>query len=379
MRSGHTRGVKRILAAPTAFKGTLTPGEAAAAISAGIRRRHPGAEVDAAPVSDGGDGFLEALEGPLRARRQSVVVRGPVHAPLAAAYGVSDDGLGLVEAARVVGIARVPPGHLDALGASSGGLGELLGEARQAGARRLIVGLGGSASTDGGTGMARALGYRFLDGAGQELAEGGGDLGRLRRIDPSGFDPAWLMVPIEVACDVDNPLLGPQGTAAVYGPQKGARPEEVARLEEAMAVLAAAIQRDLGVDVGSIPHGGAAGGLGAGFVAFLGGRLASGARLVIDAIGLPARLERAGVLVTGEGRLDGQSLHGKAPVAVGRLARAIGVRSIAVVGTTGPGWEAALGDAFDEVRVLPGAAPPPGLEEAQRRLAEAAGLLDLDL
>ena len=367
-----------VVIAPTAFKGTLSPREAAAAIAGGIRQRNPAVDPDIAPISDGGDGFLECLEGPLHAERRSVVVRGPVHSPVAAAYAVAPGGVGIVEAAQAVGMARLGAGELDALGASSGGLGELLAEVRQAGARRLVVGLGGSASTDGGTGMARALGYRFLDATGQDLAEGGGSLHRLARIDSSGFDPAWLLLPVEVACDVDNPLLGPTGTAAVYAPQKGASAGDVARLEEGMGVLADAILRDLGQEVAGLPHGGAAGGLGAGLVAFLGARLVEGAAFVLETLEFRRRLGPAAALVTGEGRLDGQSLRGKAPVAAGRAARAAGVRSIALVGHTGEGWQAALGDAFDEVHaVSPGAAPPGSREEAAARLAAAAALLDL--
>jgi glycerate kinase len=368
----------KVVVAPTAFKGTLSPREAAEAIGEGLRRAYPEIQLDLAPVSDGGDGFLECLEGPLRAERRSVVVRGPVHSPVAAAYGLGPGGVGLVEAAQAVGMARLGQGELDALAASSGGLGELLAEVRQGGAQRLVVGLGGSASTDGGTGMARALGYRFLDARGRELPEGGGSLERLARIDASGFDPGWLMLPVDVACDVANPLLGPQGTAAVYAPQKGAGPADVAQLERGMRALAEVVARDLGVDIGDVPHGGAAGGLGAGVAAFLGGRLLGGSDYVLKALDLRVRLAGATALVTGEGRLDGQSLFGKAPVASGRLARTQGVNSIALVGRTGEGWEAAVGDAFDDVRVVsPGAGPPADRREAAERLAAAAARLVL--
>ncbi|MGI8608715.1 MAG: glycerate kinase [Candidatus Dormibacteria bacterium] len=368
----------KVVIAPTAFKGTLTPGEAAEAIASGIRQRYPDVEVDLVPISDGGDGFLECLEGPLAAERHSMVVRGPVHAPVAAAYGLARDGKAVVEAAQAVGMARLGPDGLDPLGASSGGLGELLAEVRQAGATRLLVGLGGSASTDAGTGMARALGYRFLDDAGQQLAEGGGSLSRLAHIEPSDFDPSWLMLSIQVACDVDNPLLGPAGTAAVYAPQKGATAAEAQRLEEGMVRLAAVSRADLGVDAAFLEHAGAAGGLGFGFATFLGGHLTEGARFVLDTVDLPGRLSGAAVLVTGEGRLDGQSLHGKAPVAAGRLARGQGVRAVALVGSQGPGWERAVGDAFDEVRVVAPGMPPPGTpDEAAKRLAAAASLIDL--
>jgi glycerate kinase len=367
----------RVVVAPTAFKGTLTPRQAAEAMARGITAAHPEAEVDVVPIADGGDGFLEALEAPLGAVRRSAVVRGPVQVPLAAAFGLQPAGAGgaaILEAALAVGIARVPPGGLDALGASSGGLGELLAEARQAGARAFMVGLGGSAGTDGGTGMARALGYRFLDAEGAELPEGGGPLRRLARIDASGFDPAWLLLDVRVACDVDNPLTGPRGAATVYAPQKGASPAQVAILEEGLERLAQVVSRDLRIDVAGLDGAGAAGGLGAGLAAFLGATLAPGAAMVIETVDLAGHLAGARVFVTGEGRLDAQSLYGKAPVAAGRLARNRGVRSIALVGATGPGWEAALGDAFDAVETAPAG---DGAVAPALRLQEAAALLDL--
>ncbi|MEA2682949.1 MAG: glycerate 2-kinase [Chloroflexota bacterium] len=367
----------RVVVAPTAFKGTLGPTAAAGAIAAGLRRRRPDLEIDLVPIADGGDGFLESLEGALGAERRSVIVRGPVHAPLAAPFGLqAGNGLAIVEAALAVGLARLAAGELDPLGASSGGLGEVLAEARQAGGRTFLVGLGGSASTDGGTGMARALGYRFLDSGGAELPEGGGPLRRLDRIDASGFDPAWLLLDVTVGHDVDNPLLGPTGAAAVYAPQKGATPAQVEVLDEGLRRLADVVRRDLGIDIGLVPGGGAAGGLGAGFAAFLGARLTPGATLVLNALGMEGRLAGAGAMVTGEGRLDGQSLHGKAPVAVGRMARRVGIRSHAVVGSTGDGWEAALKDAFDSVVTAPVTAGDLA-DGAADRLEAAAASVDL--
>jgi len=361
----------KVVVAPTAFKGTLTPNEAASAIGRGLRQAHPEAELVALPISDGGDGFLECLSGPVAGERRSVVVRGPVHAPLAAPYALSSTGVGVVEAALAIGLARLRPGELDPLGATSGGLGELLAEVRQAGATEILVGLGGSASTDGGTGLA---GYRFLDAAGVDLPEGGGYLHRLARIDARGFDPGWLMLPVRVACDVDNPLLGPSGTARTYGPQKGASPAQVELLEAGMQRLAEVVESDLGVDCSALAHAGSAGGLGAGLAAFLGAELAAGATFVLDRVGLADALTGAVALVTGEGRLDGQSLHGKAPVAAGRQARRRGLGAVALVGSVGEGWERTLGDAFDSVVTVPA-----GTGELARgagsRLAAAAALL----
>jgi glycerate kinase len=368
----------KVVAAPNAFKGSLSPLQVARAIATGLHRADPTVECDLAPISDGGDGFLEALLTARPAERRKVVVRGPVHAPVAATYAIDAGGAALLEAAQACGMALLGQAELDPLGASTGGVGELLAQARQDGAREFLIGVGGSASTDGGTGMARALGYRFLDAAGKELAEGGGSLHRLDRIDSSGFDPAWLMLPVTVACDVNNVLYGAAGAAAVYAPQKGADPQQVEILDRGLRRLAELIRRDLGVDIAELPGAGAAGGLGGGLAGFVGARLRPGAEWVIEAVGLARRLSGADLLVTGEGRLDGQSLRGKAPVSAGRLARGAGVHAVALVGSVGEGWERSLGDAFDDVRVI----TPAGMaaDEAMRRAAEliadaAAGLV----
>ena len=355
----------KVVAAPNAFKGSLSPLGAARAIEAGLRRADQAIVCDLAPISDGGDGFLETMLTARPAERRKLVVRGPVHAPVAASYAVDAGGVALIEAAQACGMALLGEGNLDPLGASTGGVGELIAQARQDGARGFVVGVGGSASTDGGTGAARALGYRFLDAAGHELAEGGGSLHRLDRIDSSGFDPAWLMTPITAACDVDNALYGESGSAAVYAPQKGADSRQVEILDRGLRRLAEVMRRDLGVDIAGLPGAGAAGGLGGGLAGFLGAHLRPGAEWIIDAIGLERRVLGADLLVTGEGRLDGQSLRGKAPVSAGRLARRSGVRAVALVGAVGNDWERAVGDAFDEVRVI----TPAGMseEEAIRR------------
>jgi glycerate kinase len=363
----------KVVVAPNAFKGTLNPGQAARAIEDGLRRGRPGDECDICPISDGGDGFLEALTAAMKAERLAVVVRGPVHAPVKAAFGLARERggvLGIVESAQAAGLALVPPAQLDPLGASTGGLGELLAETRQAGATRMLVGLGGSATTDGGAGMARALGYRFLDSDGRELPEGGGSLHRLQHIDAGGFERGWLLLDMMAARDVDSPLLGAAGAAAVFAPQKGADAGQVTRLEEGLARLAEVAATDLGVDMAGLAGGGAAGGLGAGMVAFLAARLESGAASVLDTVGLDARLDGAGLLVTGEGRVDSQSLRGKATVEAGRRARRAGVRSVCITGGRGEGWEATVGDAFDQVVEM----PPDG--DPVRRLSAAAASLD---
>jgi glycerate kinase len=365
----------RVVVAPNAYKGSLTPLEAARAVESGLCRNDPSVDCDLAPLSDGGDGFLEALLYAIPGRRLKVVVRGPDHSPVGAAYGLSN-GLAVIEAAQACGLALLGDSR-DPLGASTGGVGEILAEARQHGAREIVVGVGGSASTDGGTGMARALGYRFLDGRGVELAEGGGTLHRLDRIDASGFDPAWMMLPLTVACDVDSPLFGELGAARIFAPQKGADVRQVEILDEGLRRLAATIRRDLGVDISDLAGGGAAGGLGAGLAAFVGGRLQPGAAWLMGKIALKARLAGADLLVTGEGRLDGQSLYGKAPAEAGRMARDLGVRAVALVGSVGPGWEKARAAAFDEViPIAPdGVSPAEAMSRASELLADAAARL----
>jgi glycerate kinase len=240
--------------------------------------------------------------------------------------------------------------------------------------------VGGSASTDGGTGMARALGYRFLDSMGRELPEGGGYLRALHRIDTSGFDPVWHATPITIACDVDNPLLGPSGAARVYAPQKGASPEDVEVLEAGLERLAEIAERDLGVDFNG-PRAGAAGGLAGGLRGCLAAELRPGADLVLETLGFEGALSGARVMITGEGRLDRQSLSGKAPVAAGRASRRAGVVSVALVGSVGDGYEAALGDAFDQVVPIAPAGLPPATAIAMTAelLEAAAGRLAADL
>jgi glycerate kinase len=358
----------KVVVAPNAFKGSLSPLAAARAIESGLRSAHPDIDCDLAPLSDGGDGFLEALLAAKPAPRHKVLVRGPVHSPVGASYALAPAGRAVIETAQACGMALLGEGELDPLGASTGGVGELIAEARQNGATEFVIGVGGSASTDGGTGMARAVGYRFLDAGGAELPEGGGSLHRLARIGSSGFDPGWMMLPVTVACDVDNVLFGEAGAAAVYAPQKGADESQVKVLDRGLRRLAEVIGRDLGVDVAAVPGAGAAGGLGGGLAAFVGGHLEPGAPWVMREVGLQQRLAGADLMITGEGRLDEQSSSGKAAVAAGQLARRLGIRTLALVGVLGPGWEAAGAKAFDEVRAI----TPEGMSgsEAMSRAAE---------
>ena len=322
-----------VLVAPDKFKGSLDASQAARAMALGVKRALPRGEARTLLVADGGEGTVEALLQALPGRRQRVVAPGPLSEPVEAGFALLDDGRALVEMAAASGLSLVAEGRRDALRASSAGTGRLVAAALDAGARRLIVGVGGSASTDGGTGAARELGWRFLDARGRELEPGGAALARLARIDAEGVDARLRTARVVGACDVGNGLLGPRGAARWFAPQKGATAEEVERLEEGLTLLAERIAGDLGVEVASMRGAGAGGGMGAGLVAFFGATLRPGFRLVAEEVGLARHLEGARLALTGEGRLDRQSLSGKVPAGVARAAKAQGVACLAVAGT----------------------------------------------
>jgi glycerate 2-kinase len=365
----------KIVVAPNAFKGTLTATQAAAAIARGVREVFPDAEVIEVPVADGGDGTMEALVSANHGAYRSAEVEGPLGEGIAARFGVIDSGrTAVVELATASGLTLIPPERRDPRRTSTHGFGQLLEAARHSGVSGIIAGIGGSATNDGGAGMAQALGYRLLDAEGRDLERGGAALARLDRIDPSGFDAAWHGVAVKVACDVTNPLTGPQGASAVYGPQKGADAHAVAELDAALARLAAIVERDLGKKVADIPGAGAAGGTGAGLVAFLGASLVPGAPLVVEAAGLDAALRGADLVITGEGRVDEQTAYGKAPGEVARRAREAGVPVVLVAGSKGPGWEALNRVGVTSVVALDeeGGDPAQAIKEPERMLIRAA-------
>jgi glycerate 2-kinase len=312
----------RVLIAPDKFKGTLTAAEAAGAIGAGWRSGRPGDGVVEVPLADGGDGTLDVILAARGGCRRWERVRGPLGEPVFASYGiVAAKGLAdaVVESSLASGLELLTGARKDPLRATSWGTGELIKAAGKE-ARHLLVCVGGSATNDAGAGMAQALGIRFLDEGGRELASGGAALLDLASIDTSGLDPSVRRARVVVACDVDNPLIGPVGASVVYGPQKGARPEDVVLLERALTRFADVVRRDVGVDVGSIPGSGAAGGLGAALVAFLDADLRPGTDVVMEVVGFAERLADADLVVTGEGSLDAGSLHGKVPMRVAQRA-----------------------------------------------------------
>ena len=330
----------KFLLAPDSFKGSLSALEAAEAMAGGIRRACPQAELSLLPLADGGEGTAESLVSATGGQRLSAFVTGPLNTPVNAAYGLlgSEGKSAVVEMASAAGLPLVPPAQRDPRRTTTYGVGELLRLAAGSVVQTLIVGLGGSATNDGGAGAMQALGVRFLDAAGDSLPTPitGGDLARLARIDASElrFPPN---VKVVIASDVTNPLLGPVGASAVYGPQKGADAEAVAELDAALSLYADVIKRDLGVDVAGRAGGGAAGGLGAGLMAFLGAEMRSGIDLVLDAAGFDEKVKGADWVFTGEGRIDGQTLQGKTISGVLRRCLASGVPVLAFGGSVDDG------------------------------------------
>ena len=323
-----------IIVAPDSFKGSLTAMQAADAIIQGIRDAMPEAEIVSFPLADGGEGTAEALVLATRGRFVKRQVTGPMGQPAEAMLGVlGDDVTGIVEMAQAAGLTLVPPHERNPLLATTYGVGELILAALDAGCTRVIVGLGGSATNDGGAGMAQALGARLLAANGSEIGRGGASLMSLDHIDTSGMDPRLGRVTIYAASDVTNPLCGPEGASAVYGPQKGASPQGVSMLDKALAHYADVIERDLQVDVREVSGAGAAGGLGAGLVAFCNAEIRSGASLVLQIMSFEDYLEAADVIFTGEGRIDRQIEFGKAISGVALLAEKHGVPVIAFTGS----------------------------------------------
>jgi glycerate kinase len=317
----------------------------------GARRVFPDAEIVPIPIADGGDGTVEALVAALNGEVRPAKVRGPLGDPVVAEYGLADGGgLAVIEMASAAGLRLIPVNRRNPCTTTTYGVGELMQRAYEAGARRFVIGIGGSATNDAGAGLAQALGFRLLDEQGQDLPPGGAALTRLRRIDASDIRADWSRAEVQVACDVTNPLTGPDGASAVYGPQKGATPEMVAELDRALARFAEVVRKDLRIDVERMPGAGAAGGLGAGLVAFTGARLRRGAEMVAEVLHLPERLKGADLVVTGEGRIDRQTARfGKGPAIVARHAHQLGIAVIAIGGELAD--EAELRDHFDALEV----------------------------
>ncbi|MFL5736968.1 MAG: glycerate kinase [Actinomycetota bacterium] len=366
----------RVLIAPDKFRGTMTAERAALAIEIGWLRARPGDTVMRVPMADGGEGTLDALLAASNGRRITTRVTGPLGDPVDAPFGVlpgPDGPVAVVEMSRASGVELLGPNRRDPMRATTRGTGELIRAALAERPTRVVVGLGGSATSDGGAGMAQALGARLLDARRREIGPGGAALLDLERVDVSGLDPTARGVRFLVAADVDNPLVGPSGAAHVFAPQKGASHEDVLLLDRALSHYAAILERDLGVQVRDLPGAGAAGGLAAGLVAFLGAHLRPGVEIVMDALRVPERILSSDLVVTGEGKLDASSLGGKTVAGIARVAREAGVPTLVLVGTADATLEgaevASLVERFGERRAFTDAER--GLTELATERAEA--------
>ncbi|MEN6419101.1 MAG: glycerate kinase [Clostridiaceae bacterium] len=328
--------MKKFVLAPDSFKGSLSANEICEIWSGAIQAHLPEAEIVRFPVADGGEGLVDAFLRVCGGERFTATVQNPLGEPVQAAYGILPNGSAVIEMASAAGLPMIAE-RKSPLIASTYGVGQLLLHAEARGVRQVILGLGGSATNDCGVGMAGALGYEFYDAAGDKVEPLANNMQKIVRILPPARKPALSVI---AACDVDNPLYGPNGATYTYGAQKGATPEMQAELDAGLINMARVIERDLGVRVAEVPGAGAAGGLGAGVLAFLGGRLVPGIELLLDEAGFDEMLEGADLVFTGEGRIDWQSARGKVPVGVSRRAKKRGIPCVALCGSIGQGAEA---------------------------------------
>lgn len=359
----------RIVIAPQSLKGSLTAAQAGEAIAQGALEVFPGAEIDIVPVADGGEGTVQALIDATGGEILAQEVTGPLGQPVMAQFGLLGDGqTAVIEMASAAGLPLVPTAQRDPRITTTYGVGELILAALERGCRAFIIGIGGSATNDGGAGMAQALGARLLTADGTPIERGGAALTTVASISVDTLDPRLQECTVEVACDVNNPLYGPTGASAIYGPQKGATPDMIAELDAALAHYAAIIERDLGMSVAGIPGAGAAGGLGAGLLAFLHAALRPGAQIVLEAVHLEDRLRVADLVITAEGQLDSQTAFGKSVGAVAGLAKRYGLPVLALAGGLGDGYQAAYSLGVDAIAVLPSG--PMSLDYAMHHAAD---------
>jgi glycerate 2-kinase len=323
----------KIVIAPDSFKESLTALEVAQSIEKGMQKVLPDASYVKIPMADGGEGTVQSLVDATRGKILSKTVTGPLGEPVEAFFGITgDEKTAVIEMAAASGLHLVPAEKRNPLFTTTRGTGELIKAALDYGVEHIIIGIGGSATNDGGAGMAKSLGIKLLDSEGVDIGEGGGELGKLSAIDLSQIDPRLSSVKIEVACDVDNPLTGQRGASAIFGPQKGATPEMVLQLDQNLHHYANIIRRDLGMDIEHISGAGAAGGLGAGLMAFVSAELKRGVDIVIEATKLKDHVKGADFVITGEGKIDGQTIFGKTPIGVAKTAKKQNVPVIAIAG-----------------------------------------------
>ena len=359
----------KIVIAPQTFKGSISALNAALAIQTGVLTLLPDAETILVPVADGGDGTLETLVEGSGGTIRTASVTGPLGERREAPWGAMGDGVtAVIEMARTSGLALVPLDSRDPMNATTYGLGEAISAALDEGFRRFIVGIGGSATNDAGAGMAQVMGAKLTDQSGNIVRPGGAALGGLHHIDLSDLDSRVSESTFMVACDVTNPLTGPEGASAIYGPQKGASPAMVEELDSALSNFAEVVRRDLGVDVETMQGSGAAGGLGGGMVAFLSAELRAGVDIIMDTVNIHQHLEGADLVITGEGALDFQTVYNKAPVGVAQRARRLGVPVVAIAGTLGDRYEMVHEHGIEGALPIPRG--PMTLEAASEQAAE---------
>jgi len=359
----------KILVAPQAFKGSISAVDVAAAMREGVLRVLPDAEVSAVAVADGGDGTLETLVEGSGGEIHHIEVTGPLGERRQAEWGAMGDGTtAVIEMARTSGLALVSDDERNPLVTTTFGLGEAILHAVDAGFRRFIIGIGGSATNDAGAGMAQALGVKLLDRNGRDLEFGGAALSRLNHIDVSGLDETIRSCEFLVACDVNNPLTGPTGASVIYGPQKGATTEMIERLDAALLHFAELVKRDLGVEINDVPGSGAAGGLGGGMIAFTSGELRAGVDIVLDTVRLDEYLTGCSLVITGEGSMDHSTIYNKAPVGVAERAKRVGIPVVGISGSLGAGFQDVHEHGIDALAAI--TSGPMTLDEASKRAPE---------
>ncbi|WP_336782522.1 glycerate kinase [Paenibacillus illinoisensis] len=379
-------GEKTFVLAPDSFKESMTAKEVCIAMEKGLRKIYPTARYIHVPMADGGEGTVQSLVDASNGAIHLKEVSGPLGQSVMAQYGILGDGTtAAIEMASASGIHLVTPDSRDPLRTTTYGTGELIRACLDLGIRKIIIGIGGSATNDGGTGMAEALGAKFLDAQGQPLARGGGDLNKLAHIDVSGLDPRLQEVELIVACDVTNPLCGEHGASRVFGPQKGATPEMVQLLDANLSHYAEVVNQQLGKDIRDVPGAGAAGGLGAGLLIFTQAVLRKGIEIVIEYTGLQGKLDDADVVFTGEGGIDFQTKFGKTPYGVAQAAKEAGKPVIAIAGYVGEGIDTLYTEGIDAIfGIVPGAADlgkllREGPENVERTMENIARVLKLGL
>jgi len=344
----------RILIAPQSLKGSLTAAEAGSAIAQGVRAIFPKAEIDFVPIADGGEGTVQALVDASGGKIIQMAVTGPLGEPVSAFFGLMGDGnTAVIEMAACAGLPLVPPEKRDPRITTTYGVGELIRAALDNGSRHFIIGIGGSATNDGGAGLVQALGAKLFDLQSREISRGGAALATLAHISTTGLDPRLQQCTVDVACDVNNPLCGPMGASAVYGPQKGATPEMVEELDKALAHYAQIIEKELGLSIQNIPGAGAAGGLGAGLMAFLHAKLRPGAQIIFEALSLEKHIKQADLVITAEGQIDAQTAYGKSVGAVAEIAKRYNLPVLAFAGSLGENYKVAYSLGVDAIEAIP--------------------------